>query len=176
MKHTLSLILLLAFSCGVKAQCQLITSQQTISYGSLSAMERQSAGGKAITLPEKQLTLNVMCDKPQRIRLFFGSSLPQGGNFALGEKGEMKFTAMKARVDDRDVLLAPVTSAHGELTAAEASQVDINLNDGIAFVSGDELTGKTMSVTLAVNANIKSAPISDRVKYRGNLQVRVEAQ
>lgn len=70
MKHTLSLILLLAFSCGVKAQCQLITSQQTISYGSLSAMERQSAGGKAITLPEKQLTLNVMCDKPQRIRLF----------------------------------------------------------------------------------------------------------
>lgn len=88
----------------------------------------------------------------------------------------MKFTAMKARVDDREVLLAPVTSAHGELTAAEASQVDINLNDGIAFVSGDELTGKTMSVTLAVNANIKSAPITDRVKYRGNLQVRVEAQ
>lgn len=176
MKYLLSLMLLLAFSCGVKAECQLVTSQQTVSYGALSAMERQSAGGKAIALAEKQLMLNVMCDKPQRVRLFFGSSLSQGGNFALGEKGEMKFTAMKARVDGKEVLLAPVTSAHGGLTTAGNARVDIVLNEGIAFVSGDELIGKNMSVTLAVNANIKSAPITDRVKYRGNLQVKVEAQ
>jgi hypothetical protein len=176
MNYSYLIVLLLAFSCGVRAECQLVTSQQTVTYSPLSAMERQSAGGKTIRLPEKQLALNVICDKPQRVRLFFSSSLPRSNIFALGDSGEMKITAMTARVDDKEAMLASVSGANAVLTDSGHQQVDIALNGGIAFLNGDELTGQNISVTLAVNSEVKSASITDREKYRGNLQVKVEAQ
>lgn len=176
MKHNILPLLMLFCACGARAECQLVTSQQSVSYGALSAMDRQMAGGKAITLPEKQILLNVMCDNAQRVRLFFGSSLPQGNDFALGAQGKMTFTAMKARVDDKDVLLAPVRTSHGAVTSPGANTADIALNEGIAFVDGEELSGKNISVAIAVNSQVKSQSITDKVKYRGNLQVRLETE
>lgn len=176
MKYSLFLLMLLVFSFSVRSECQLIASQHSVSYGSLRAAERQAAGNKPVELPEKYLQIAVNCDKPQRVRLFFSSDLPQNNTFAFGQQGQMLITAMKATVDDREVLLAPVRTPDSALSSSGAQQLPITLNEGIAFVSGNEVEGKNMSFTVAVSAHFKNQSITENVKHRGNVRIKVEAQ
>lgn len=167
------LLLMLALPFSALSECQLVTSQQSVSYGTLSAAERQVA---QVELPERNLQLTVNCDKPQRVRLFFGSALSQNNEFAFGSQGKMKVTAMKAMVDNREVLLAPVKLPESAITTAGMTKMAVTLNEGAAFVSGDEVRGQHFSLTLAVSSHFKNQSVTEKVKYRGNLQIRVDAQ
>lgn len=176
MKIRIIALFMVACSAQAMADCQLISSQTNITYGRLSAAERQIHGSNAIELPEKQITLNVTCDVPQRIRLFVGSSTPAGSAFGFGEQGSMSITAENAVVDNDNVRLAVVQKGDATVSASGTSHVALNLNQGIAFIDGQELVGKTASLTLKVIPQFKSGPVTERATYRGNIQVKVEAQ
>ncbi|MCU6669790.1 hypothetical protein M8013_13655 [Enterobacteriaceae bacterium H4N4] len=176
MKYPLSLLMMLTFSFSVNSECRLIASQQSVSYGSVSAAERQAAGSKPVELPEKYLQFNVNCDEPQRVRLLFNSTLTHSNTFAFGSQGQMTFTAMKATVDEREVQLAPVRSADSVLSSSGSPLALIILNEGIAFVSGNEVRGKHISLTVAVGARFRNEAITEKMTYRGNLHVKVDAQ
>lgn len=164
---------LLAFSGALLAECELNSTQRSVDYLPVRPAERQQAGDKPVALPEKQFVLYVHCDKPQRIRLFFDSAYAQNGRFALGNRGEMNITAGQAVADDRDVMLVPVRSAGAPITAEAAKRSRIVLNQGIAFVQGEEIEASQLSVVLNVASMMESQAITDRVTYRGNLQIRV---
>ena len=85
----------------------------------------------------------------------------------------MNITAGQAVADDRDVILVPVRSAGAPITAEAAKRSRIVLNQGIAFVQGEEIEASQLSVVLNVASMMESQAITDRVTYRGNLQVRV---
>lgn len=176
MKIFLLMGALLAIPVQSWADCQLIASQQKITYSRLSAAERQQAGGQVITLPEKQLQVQVVCSEPQRIRLFVGSDLPQNGTFSLGSEGEMQITATSAYVDDQPVRLAPVQLNDAVPRTAGSAKLDVALNQGLAFVHGEEVTGKTASVSLRVVSTIKPGSITDRTTWRGNLNIKLDVQ
>jgi len=176
MKYRVALLMALALSFNVKSECQLMASQQTVSYGTLSAAERQAAKEQDVELPERHLQLTVNCDKSQRVRLFFSSSLPKNNAFAFGSEGRMKVTAMNAVVDDREVLLTPVRLPESAITNAGNNRMAVTLDEGAAFVAGDEVSGQHFSLTLAVSSYFKNQPVTEKMTYRGNLQIRVDAQ
>ena len=72
---------LLAFSGALLAGCELNSTQRSVDYLPVRPAERQQTGDKPVVLPEKQFVLHVHCDKPQRIRLFFGSAYAQNGTW-----------------------------------------------------------------------------------------------
>lgn len=158
------------------AGCQLISSQQKVSYGRISAAERQAEGNNLVELPEKQIALNVVCDEPSRIRLFIGSNLPKGDGFGFGDNGVMQVTASNATVDDHNANLAAVRAGDASVTQGGIKEISPALNEGIAFVDGQELRGKTATVTLTLKPRFKSSAITDREVWRGNLRVRMDAQ
>ncbi|MFK3709983.1 hypothetical protein [Leclercia adecarboxylata] len=167
---------LLAVPVQSWADCQIIASQQKIAYSRLSAAERQQAGGQPVTLPEKQIQIQVVCSEPQRIRLFVGSNLPQNGTFSLGSEGEMQVTATNAFVDDQSVRLAPVQLNDALPRTGGSAKLDVALNQGLAFVHGEEIRGKTASVSLLVASTIKPGSITDRTTWRGNLNIKLDVQ
>lgn len=162
--------------CQSWAECQLIASQQKIVYTRLSPAERQQATGPWITLPEKQIQVQVNCSEPQRIRLFFGSDLPHNGTFSLGSEGEMLITAARAQVDDRPVRIASVNRSDTVLRSAGSETLQILLNEGLAFSNGDEVYGKNASVSLLVAARVKPGPVTEQTTWRGNLNIKMEVQ
>lgn len=174
MNRCLFAVVVAFFSLSVNAECQLIASQTNVNYQRLSAAERQRS--KEIELPEKNITFSINCDTPQRIRLFFGSSLSAGGTFGFGEQGSMTIIAENAMMDNNNVRLTTVRKGDANVLAAGVMQAKAELNQGIAFVNGQELTGKVASVTLKVIPKLKSGSITEQATYRGNLQVKVEAQ
>lgn len=169
-------ISLLALPLSGWAECQLSASQQQISYGRVSAAERQLAPDQQLSLPEKNIIINVLCDQPQRMRLITGSTSSGGGNFMLGQGGEMQVIAASAYVDDRPVQLALVQSADASPASAGQLQQAITPNQGLAFIDGSEVSGKTASVTLTVHSRLNQATISEKTTWRGNLNVKLETQ
>lgn len=167
---------LLAAPVSSWADCQLNASQQSVSYGRVSAAERQLANDGALTLPEKTVVINVLCDEPQRMRLMVGSSLPGSDRFTLGEAGEMQVMAASAYVDDRPVRIAVVPHADAAPASGGQAQQEVTLNQGLAFVDGAELRGKTASVSLTVHSRLKPTAIGEKTTWRGNLNLKLEAQ
>ncbi len=162
--------------CQSLAECQLIASQQKIAYTRLSPAERQQATGPWITLPEKQIKVQVNCSEPQRIRLFFGSDLPHNGTFSFGSEGEMLITAAHAYVDDRPVRLASVNRADTVLRSGGSETLQVSLNEGLAFSNGDEVFGKNASISLLVATRVKPGPVTEQTTWRGNLNINLEGQ
>lgn len=158
------------------AECQLIASQQKIVYTRLSPAERQQATGPWVTLPEKQIQVQVNCSEPQRIRLFFGSDLPHNGTFSLGSEGEMLITAARAHVDDHPVRIASVNRSDTVLSSAGSETLQVLMNEGLAFSNGDEVYGKNASVSLLVAARVKPGPVTEQTTWRGNLNIKMEVQ
>lgn len=176
MKIALLTVALLTLPVSGWAKCQLTASQQKISYGRVSPAERQLAQNGVLALPEKNIVINVLCDEPQRIRLMTGSSLPGNGRFALGDEGEMQIVATSARVDDRPVHIATVQSADAAPASGGHEQQEIVLNQGLAFMDGAEVRGKTASVTLVIHSRLKQTSISEKTTWHGNLNIRLETQ
>lgn len=176
MKYSLLLLMLLPLAFSAQSECRLVASQHSVSWGTINAAERQTAGSKPFELPEKSLQLNINCDEAQRVRLFFNSAMPHNNTFALGSQGQMRFTALKATVDDREVLLAPVRTPDSVLSSSGTQQAAITLNEGIAFVSGYEVRGKNIALTVAVVGHFKNEAITEKVNYHGNLLIKVDAQ
>lgn len=83
MKALILAVCAMAFSLHAMADCQLVSSQQKLSYGRMSAAERQAEGNTLIEMPEKQIVLNVICDEPSRIRLFLAVTYRKGMNLVL---------------------------------------------------------------------------------------------
>lgn len=175
MKSLYLIISLLALPASSLADCQLTASQQNISYGRISASERQLANDHVLTLPEKKIVINVVCDEPQRMRLVIGSTLSGGSKFTLGDGGEMQVIAASAYVDDRPVRIASVQSADDTPASGGQEQQEITPNQGMAFINGTEMRGQTVSVTLMVHSRLKPAVISEQTTWRGNLNIKLEA-
>ncbi|MEB6380717.1 hypothetical protein MXM41_17545 [Leclercia adecarboxylata] len=176
MKHVLLMVVMLGTPALSWAECQIFSSQQKVTWSRLSAAERQQANGQAITLPEKQIQIQVVCSEPQRIRLFIGSERPQNGTFSLGPKGEMRVIASRAYVDDKPVRLVPVKVSDTLLTSGGNETLDIGLNQGLAFMNGQEAHGKTASLSLTVMSTIKPGAITERTTWRGNLRIKMDVQ
>lgn len=176
MKYVLLMVAMLATPMFSWAECQIFSSQQKVTWGRLSAAERQHANGQAIPLPEKQIQVQVVCSEPQRIRLFIGSDMPQNGTFSLGPDGEMQIVASRAHVDDKPVRLAPVTISDAIPTSAGSETLDIRLNQGLAFMDGKEAYGKTASVSFTVMSTIKPGSITEKTTWRGNLKIKMDVQ
>lgn len=176
MKSLILMFPLLTLSLSSWADCELTSSQQSVSYGRVSAAERQLAKENALNLPEKKIVINVLCDEPKRIRLMIGSVLPGSENFLLGDGGEMKVFASDALLDDRPVRIAAIQ--HGEAMPASTGQErqQVTLNQGLAFINGTEARGKTASVTLTVQSQLKPKTITERTTWRGNLNITLETQ
>ena len=168
-------ISLMLCAAQVQAECQVLQNQQNFSYGRICAAERQSQVDE-ITLREKVVVLNITCDDAQQIRLFTGTALPKDGQFGFGDRGVMSVTASQAVVDDNPVHLAVVHAGDGVQKTNGSEKVSIQLNQGIAFVNGQELRGKTASVTLTFKPKFNSGSITDRTTWRGNLRVRMVTQ
>lgn len=158
------------------ADCQLIASQQKMTYSRLSAAERQQANAQFITLPEKQIQVQAVCSEPQRIRLFVGSDLSRNGTFSLGSEGEMQIIALNAHVDDRPVQLATVQMNDAIPRTGGSQQLNVVLNQGLAFITDEEVLGKTASVTFSVVSRIKPGTITERTTWRGNLNIKLDVQ
>lgn len=158
------------------ADCQIFASQQKVSWSKLSAAERQLAQGQVITLPEKQIQVQVVCSAPQRIRLFIGSDAAQNNTFALGPLGEMHIVASQAHVDDKPVRLASVTASDAALASGGSETADVVLNQGLAFMDGKEVSSKTASVTFTVKSTVKPGSISEKTTWHGNLKIKMEVQ
>lgn len=176
MKHVLLMVTLLAAPAFGQAECQIFSSQQKVSWSRLSAAERQQAQGQPISLPEKQIQVQVVCSEPQRIRLFIGSDLPQNGTFSLGTNGEMQIVASRAYVDDKPVRLAPVHISDAIPTSAGSETMDVTLNQGLGFMDGKEAYGKTASLSFTVMSTIKPGAITERTTWRGNLKIKMDVQ
>ncbi|MCU6676133.1 DUF1120 domain-containing protein [Leclercia tamurae] len=173
--YLLMVAALIAPTCSW-AECQLISSQQKVTYSKLSAAERQQAGSETISLPEKQIQLQVVCSEPHRIRLLLGSNLSQNGTFSLGEQGEMLITASSAYVDDQPVRIALVQSSDAIPQSGGSDKMTVALNQGLAFMNGGEIHGKTASVSLTVASKIKPGNITERTTWRGNLNIKLDVQ
>ncbi|URN98846.1 hypothetical protein NB069_19640 [Leclercia adecarboxylata] len=176
MKRHLLTIALFAVPAFSWAECQIFSSQQKVTWGRLSAAERQHANGEAISLPEKQIQVQVVCSEPQRIRLFVGSDRPQNGTFSLGPDGEMRIVASRARVDDKPVRLRAVNASEAIPVPGGSETLDITLNQGMAFIDGNEAYGKTATVLFNVMPTIKPGAITERVTWRGNLRIKMDVQ
>lgn len=172
MKRFYMAIALLISSSQVLAECTLLQNHQSLSYGRLSAAERQ-AQGDIIDLPEKQIVINITCDEPQQIRLFTGTTSPKGGQFGFGNDGVMTVTASQAIVDDNSVRLAVVHAGDASQITNGSQEITSKVNQGIAFVNGKELRGKAASVTLTLKPRFKNGDITDKTTWRGNLRVRM---
>ena len=158
------------------ADCQIFASQQKVSWSKLSAAERQQAQGQAITLPEKQIQVQVVCTAPQRIRLFVSSDLAQNDTFALGPYGEMHIVASDAHVDDKSVRLAPVNGSEAISASGGSETADVALNQTLAFMDGQEVAGKTASVTFTIKSKVQPGSITEKTTWHGNLKIKMEAR
>lgn len=158
------------------AECQIFASQQKVSWNTLSAAERQQAKGQTISLPKKQIQVQVVCHEPRRIRLFVGSDVAQKGTFTLGPDGEMRIIASHARVDENTVRLARVGIADAAPRSAGSEELPLSLNEGLAFMNGSEVYGKVATVTFIVNSTIKPGSIVERTTWRGNLKIKMDVQ
>ena len=174
MKKYILMAAVLAIPMSGWADCQIFASQQKVSWSKLSAAERQQA--QVITLPEKQIQVQVVCTAPQRIRLFIGSDAAQNNTFALGPLGEMHIVASQARVDDKPVRLASVTSSDAAPASGGSETADVALNQRLAFMDGKEVSGKTASVTFTVKSTVKPGSISEKTTWHGNLKIKMEVQ
>lgn len=175
MKRLLLATTLMLCTTQVLAECQLLQNQQNLNYGRISAAERQKQS-EVINLPDKVVVLNITCDDAQQIRLFIGTASPKGGQFGFGDQGVMQVIASQAVVDDNPVRLAAVHAGDASLQTNGAEQISAQVNQGIAFVNGQELKGKTASITLTIKPEFKSGSITDRTTWRGNLRVRMATQ
>lgn len=176
MRSLLLIVALCAAPVLSWAECQIFSSQQKVTWSRLSAVERQQANGQAILLPEKQIHVQVVCSEPHRIRLFVGSDRSQNGTFFLGPDGEMRIVASGARVDDKPVRLMSVNASDAIPGAGERETMDVTLNQGIAFMDGNEAYGKTATVLFTVMPTIKPGSITERVTWRGNLRIKMDVQ
>ena len=176
MKRYLLMAVIGLIPCHNWAACELIASQQKIVYSRLTPAERQQGNMPWITLPEKQIQVQVNCSEPQRIRLFLGSDLPRNGTFSLGSEGEMRITASHAYVDDRPVRIAPVHRTDTVLRSGGSEALQASLNEGLGFSNGEEVYGKNASVSLLVAARIKPGPVTELTTWRGNLNINLEVQ
>ncbi len=176
MKKYVLMAAVFAIPMSGRADCQLFASQQKVSWGKLSAAERQQAQGQVITLPEKQIQVQVVCSAPQRIRLFIGSDAAQNNAFALGPLGEMHVVASQAHVEDKPVRLAPVISAEAIPTSGGSETANVVLNQGLAFMDGKEVSGKTASVTFTVKSRVKPGSVTEKTTWHGNLKIKMEVQ
>lgn len=158
------------------AECQIFASQQKVTWSKVSPAERQHARGQDISLPEKQIQVQVVCSEPHRIRLFPGSDLTQSGTFSLGSNGEMRIIASHARVDDKSVRIAPVTMTDDAPYSTGSETINIAPDEGLALMDGREVYGKTASLTLTVQSKIKPGAIIEKTTWRGNLKIRMDVQ
>lgn len=87
----------------------------------------------------------------------------------------MTVTASQAIVDDNSVRLAVVHAGDASQITNGSQEITPQVNQGIAFVNGQELKGKAASVTLTIKPRFKMdlSPIKQR---RGNLRVRMVTQ
>lgn len=176
MKMYMLMAAILAAPMSSLADCQIFTSQQKVSWSKLSAAERQQAQGQAISLPEKQIQVQVVCSEPQRIRLFIGSDLAQNDTFTLGPLGEMQIVASLAYVDDKPARLAAVNVSDAVPASGGSETSDVVLNQGLAFMSGKEISGKTASVTFTVKSKVNPGSITEQTTWHGNLKIKMEVQ
>lgn len=174
MKSILLMITMLVTPVFGWAECQIFASQQKVSWSKLSAGERQQAKGHAISLPKKQIQVQVICEEPRRIRLFVGSNEAQNGTFSLGPDGEMQITASKAHVDDNAVRIAPISMADAVPRSAGSEELILSLNQGLALMNGNEAYGKRATVTFIVHSEIKPGSIVERTTWRGNLNIKMD--
>lgn len=174
-QYVLMAAMLAAPACGW-AECQIFTSQQKVTWSNVSPAERQQANGQRLSLPEKQIQVQVVCREPQRIRLFPASDSPQNGSFALGPTGEMRITASQAYVDDKPVRIAPVAMHDAAPRSSGSDTFVITPNQGLALMDGTEVHGKTASVTLTVQSTIRPGSLIERTTWRGNLKIRMDVQ
>lgn len=176
MKSCVLMVMALMAPINVWAECQIFASQQKVTWSTMSAAERQQAKGQAISLPEKQIQVRVICREPHRIRLFPGSDLQQSGTFSLGSNGEMRITASHARVDDKSVRIAPVQLSDATPPSVGSETLVMTPEQGLAFMDGHEVYGKTASLTLTVLSKIKPGTLTERTTWRGNLNIRMDVQ
>lgn len=176
MKKLLLMTVILAVPVTGLSECQLFSSQQKVSWSNLSAAERQQAKGQLISLPEKQIQVQVVCTQPQRIRLFLSSDLSQNATFSLGPQGEMQIVAARAHVDDKPVRLAPVNASEAFPASGGSETLNVALNQGMAFMDGTEAYGKTASVLFSVISKIKPGSITEKTTWRGNLKIKMDIQ
>lgn len=177
MKVVLLTVALLGVPVCSWADCQLISSQKKVSWGTLSAAERQLAKGQLFALAEKKLQVHVVCSEPRRIRLFINSDLPQNGSaFSFGDAGQMQVIASHSAIDNKPVRIAPVHFADTTPQSGGSEQLEILPHQGLAFVDSQEVYGKNASVTFSVIAKIKPGSVVDKTTWRGNLNIKMDVQ
>lgn len=88
----------------------------------------------------------------------------------------MTVTASQAIVDDNSVRLAVVHAGDASQITNGSQEITPQVNQGIAFVNGQELKGKAASVTLTIKPRFKNGSITDKTTWRGNLRVRMVTQ
>lgn len=177
MKLVFLTVVLLGMPVCCWADCQLISSQKKVSWGTLSAAERQLAKGQPFSLAGKQIQVHVVCSEPRRIRLFINSDLPQtGGAFSFGATGQMQVIASQSSVDNKPVRIAPVHFADNAPPSGGSDHLEVLPNQGLAFVDSQEVFGKNASVTFSVIPKIKPGSVVDRATWRGNLTIKMDVQ
>lgn len=160
-----------------RADCQIASSQQKVTWNKISPSERQQAKGEDISLPEKRITVQVACSQPQRIRLFLSSNdIQTGSAFGLGTGGTMNVIASDAYVDGKPVRLISVRSDSEVLTAEGVKETEVYVNQGLAFTDDKEVSGSSASVAFTVTGKIKPGAITESTTWRGNMSVRMEVQ
>ncbi|MCM7515510.1 hypothetical protein M8R90_22155 [Enterobacter hormaechei] len=137
-------------------ECQVVSSVKSINNGLLrrETMREVSTdiGGKTYrgyASSEREIQVSAICPEARRIRLQVDG--PARGNkaYRFSDSGVLKITAKEARMDNGAVQLAAVPRGSAQITAG-AAEVALPPDMSLVAVSGSEVAGKQLVVTLSV--------------------------
>lgn len=174
---------LLSHSVLANDGCQIISGTQQVDYGRFIRDDMRS--GKTdvdgiayqwLAAQTRTFDVTVLCDEPQKIRLFIDGPARKNTVFRFGQNGAINLKVKNGRMDDRSVQLA--TGARGATLTQGADSQTVKPGFGIAPFDGQVLTGRQFVVTVEVTTYLsqKAFQSRDNAQIEEILNLNFEAQ
>lgn len=149
-------ILWAGLAAGAHAEnCQIQLSDTTVDYGSLTraGIIGKSAAGPNVSLGDRQMTLNVMCQKATKIHLIVRGSTGQE-NFKFGDSGQFKMLLSDALLDGQQANLQSVQISDKQSLEPGATLAVTPGTELVPSIAGQQVTGKNLSLQVRINAEV----------------------
>ncbi|WP_061706494.1 DUF1120 domain-containing protein [Pseudenterobacter timonensis] len=167
-KMTASAALLLFCQAAVAAdECQIISGTQQINHGRF--IQEEMRAGKTnvqgvsydwLATQTRTFDVTVLCDKPQKIRLYFDGPARKSTLFRFGQRGVLDLRVKNARIDDRTVQIA--TGSRGAVLTEGANTVAVRPGFGVAPYDGQEIAGRQFMVTVELTTYLSPKAFQTR--------------
>ncbi|PRA28933.1 hypothetical protein CQZ99_07310 [Pseudomonas poae] len=155
------LLLGLVATAQAQDECQLNLSESTLDFGLMNRLAQRDSATERL-LGERRLSVTLTCPHPQDMSLFYNALAASAGRLQFTEHGSYDMRASDGVLDGRAVELG-LLPAFGQAPTSSANALSWRPGQGIAAVeNGQVLTGKQLSLQLAVSAWADSAATQAR--------------